>query len=296
MHGAWRGRATAAALVVSVAAGLVACHPGPGGATLTVTGAVEADDPEGSVTCRPPGDGGETYIPTWEWNGTIDGEAASLMVSSQSAHVPNQGVLTVGTRSWVHLYGTTGEVVTERIDDDGTLHVTATLTEFPGTSEVEITAALRCPSWGHATLTGTLAGTIDGLADCDVPSGSDAYSTYEIASGNLEGRLNRSITFGGLSGPAVDTAVLLDGGVAWGAFNRPGEPPQVRVEEQADGVLIAGATLTPPRRWSGHDRGRRRRPLHLIAEALGRRQWPGVRTRRGRWPRWPARRWPPRGR
>ena len=29
-----------------------------------MTGAVEADDPEGTVTCRRPGDGGETYIPT----------------------------------------------------------------------------------------------------------------------------------------------------------------------------------------------------------------------------------------
>lgn len=242
MTGSWRGRAAAATLVVSVVAG---CQPPPGGGTLTITGAVSAEHPEGSVTCRPPGDGGETYIPTWEWHGTIGGEAASFAVSSQSAHLPTEGVLSVGTRRWLHVVpGSPGEIVTERIDPDGTLHVVATLPEAFGSSEVEVTAALRCPSWGHADVTGALDGPIDGLASCDVPGGSDAYAAYEIASGHLDGRLDGSLTFTGLSGPAVDTAVVLDGGVVWGASNQLGEPPQVIVHEQADGLLVADATLT----------------------------------------------------
>lgn len=246
MHRAWRGRAAAAALTVSVAGLLVGCNPPPGEGTLTVTGAVEAEDPPGAVTCRQPGDGGETYIPSWEWNGTIDGEPASLVVSSQTTYTPTEGAFRVGSRTWYHfLPGAPGEIVAERIDPDGTLHMTATLPQMSGGTEVHITASLRCPGWGHAELTGAVSGPLGGVSSCPAPGqGSDAYVTYSVRSSNLAGQITGSeLTFAGLAGPTVDTAVLRTGGVTWGAANQAGQPPEIAAAVDAGGVLRAGATM-----------------------------------------------------
>ena len=247
MHRAWRGRAAGAALFLSVTGLLVACNPPPGEGQLTVTGAVEAEDVAGTVTCHKPGDGGETYIPTWEWHGTIDGEDASLAVSSQTSYTPGEGVFRLGTRTWYHfLPGEPGEIVAERIDPDGTLHMTATLPPMSGTGDVEITATLRCPGWGHSVLTGAVAGTLDGVSRCPAPAegGSDAYVTFTVSSSNLEGQIASSeLSFAGLSGPAIDTAVLSNAGVTWGAVNQAGQPPQIDAEIHDQGVLHASATL-----------------------------------------------------
>lgn len=223
---------------------LVGCNPPPGQATLAVTGAVAVDDPPGAVTCQPPGDGGETTIPSWEWTGTIDGQAASLGISSQTGPTPDIAVFRVGARTWVHFSpGQGGGVGFERVDSDGTLHVTATLPPATGTGDVQITAALRCPGWGHGTLTGAVSGTLDGVADCDVPSGSDAYSSYAVPSSNLAGQLRGTLGFAGLAGPTVDTALLQHAGVTWGATNQPGQPPQIETSVDGEGVLTAGATF-----------------------------------------------------
>jgi hypothetical protein len=244
MHRAWRGRAAAAALTASACGLLVGCNPPPGQAALTLTGAVEADDPAGAVTCRPPGDGGETTIPSWEWNGTIDGEATLFAVSSQSGPTPDMSVLHVGTRYWTHFPGGAGNVVLDRVDHDGTLHATATLRPLTGTGDVEVTASLRCPGWGHSTLAGAVAGTLDGVPACDVPSGSDAYATYAVPSANLPGQLQAStLSFAGLAGPSVDTALLRHAGVTWGATNQPGQPPQIESSIDGEGVLSATASL-----------------------------------------------------
>lgn len=243
MHGAWRGRAAAAALVLVVGGVLVGCNPPPGQATVTLTGDVEAEDPEGAVTCRRPGDGGETTVPSWDWTGTIDGEAASFGFSSQSGPVPDISVLRVGSRTWAHFTGTAGTVVTERVDRDGTLHVSATLPRVGGTGVVEITAALRCPGWGYSTMTGVVAGSLDGTTSCQVPSGSDAYSYFEIRSSNLTGQLRGDLSFAGLAGPTVDAAQLRHAGVIWGAANQPGQPPQIETAVYDEGVLTASATL-----------------------------------------------------
>ena len=244
MHGAWRGRAAAAALVLAVGGLLVGCNPAPGQARLTVEGAVEADEPPGTVVCRTPGDGGETTIPSWEWNGTIDGQPAFLGISSQSGPTPDLSVFRVGGRTWVHYSpDDEGGIVTNRIDSDGTLHATATLPPATGVGDVEITAALRCPGWGHSTLTGALTGNLDGVADCDVPSGSDAYSSYSVPSSNLAGQVRGTLGFAGLSGPTVDTALLQNAGVYWGATNQAGQPPQIETSVDGEGVLTASATL-----------------------------------------------------
>ena len=246
MHRAWRGRAAAAALCASLVGLLVACNPSPGEGRVAVTGAVEADV-AGTVTCQEPGDGGETYIPSWEWNGTIDGEAAFFAVSSQSQYVPTDGALRVGTRAWYHLLpGSPGEVTAERIDADGTLHVTAVLTSFTGEAPVEVTATLRCPGWGHSVLTGAVTGTLDGVSRCPAPGegGSDAYVTYIVSSSNLAGQIARSeLSFAGLDGPEIDTAVLRHGAVTWGAANQVGQPDQIEATIDDAGVLTASATF-----------------------------------------------------
>jgi hypothetical protein len=242
MHRAWRGRAAGAALAMTVCGLLVGCNPTPGQATLTVTGAVEVEDPPGAVTCQKPGDGGETYVPTWEWRGTIDGEAASFLVSSQTAYLPNEGALTVGTL----LPGSPGEIVTERVDDDGTLHVRAHLEPWPaqGGDAVDIVAKVRCPGWGHSTMTGSVTGALGGTTGCTVPSGSDAYSYAEIRASNLDGQLRGgTLSFAGLSGPAIDTALLSHARVTWGATNQPGQPPEIETSIDGEGVLTAGATF-----------------------------------------------------
>jgi hypothetical protein len=211
---------------------------------MTMTGAVEAENPPGAVTCLKPGDGGETYVPTWEWNGTIDGEAASFVVSSQSSYLPDQGGLTVGTRRWLHLLpGSPGEIVTERVDKDGTLHVRAHFESSSGADAVDVVAALRCPGWGYSTATGAVAGVLAGTTSCAVPSRSDAYSSYEIRSSNLEGQLRAgTLSFAGLASPGVDTALLSHAGVGWGASNQPGQPPQSETSVNETG-LLASATF-----------------------------------------------------
>ena len=243
MHRAWRRPVAAAATAVSACALLVGCNPPPGQADLTVTGAVEVEDPPGAVTCRPPGDGGETTIPSWDWAGTIDGEPASLGISSLGGPTPDTGVFRVGTRAWAHFPGDAGEIVFDRVDADGTLHATATLPGWNGLADVEVTAALRCPGWGHTTVTGAVAGTLGGVSDCDPPDGSDAFSAYTVTSSNLAGQLQGTLTFAGLDGPAVDTAVLQHGGVAWGATNQPGQPPSIEASVDDEGVLTASASF-----------------------------------------------------
>lgn len=236
-----------AALLVSVTGLLVACNPHPGEGRVTVAGAVEAEGVAGTVTCRKPGDGGETYIPSWEWEGTIDGEAASLGVSSQTTYTPTEGAFRVGSRTWYHfLPGAPGEIVAERIDPDGTLHMTASLPPLSATGDVEITATLRCPGWGHSVLSGAVAGTLDGVSRCPAPGegGSDAYVSFIVPSSNLAGQIAWSeLSFAGLAGPAIDTAVLSNAGVTWGAANQAGQPPQIDAEIDDDGVLHASATL-----------------------------------------------------
>lgn len=253
MHRAWRGRAAAAALALTVAGVLVGCNPPPGAATLTVTGAVEAENPEGTVTCLPSGSAWENRaVPTWEWNGTIDGQAATFevgatfVVGSPWPHVPDEATLSVGNRTWEHLTaGSPGEVVTDRVDHDGTLHVTATLYRGGG-EEVQITAALRCPSWGSAEVSGFVTGTIDGTATCRPPSWSNRYTTFEIITGNLEGRLDGVmwVTFEGVDSPDIHSVHLQVGPVAWTAANFPGEPPDIEIVEQQADRLVVRATLT----------------------------------------------------
>ncbi len=247
MHRAWRGRVAGAALCVSLVGLLVACNPAPGKGQVTVTGAVEAEDVAGTVTCQKPGDGGETYIPTWEWAGTIDGQAASLAVSSQTTYEPSEGVFRVGSSTWYHfLPGAPGEITAERIDTDGTLHMTASLPRLGGGDPVELTATLRCPGWGHSVLTGAVAGTLDGVSWCPAPGegGSDAYVTYTVYSSNLSGQIASSeLSFAGLAGPEIDTAVLRNGGVMWGAANQAGQPDQIEATVDDAGVLTASATF-----------------------------------------------------
>jgi hypothetical protein len=247
MHRAWRGRVAPAAAITSLAGVLVACNPPPGEGQVSVAGAVEAEGVAGVVSCRPPGDGGETYIPTWEWSGTIDRAAAFLGVSSQTTFTPSEGVFRVGSRAWFHfLPGAPGEIVAERIDSDGTLHMTAELPPQSGTGDVEITATLRCPGWGHSVLAGSIAGTLDGVPRCPAPgeAGSDAYVSFILPSSNLEGQIAHSeLSFAGLAGPAIDTAVLRHGSATWGAANEAGQPDEIDAEIDADGALHASATL-----------------------------------------------------
>jgi hypothetical protein len=247
MHRAWRGRVAAAALGASLVGLLVACNPAPGAGQVTVTGAVEAEDVTGTVTCQKPGDGGETYIPSWEWAGTIDGQPASLVVSSQTAYEPSEGAFRVGSSTWYHfLPGAPGDITAERIDSDGTLHMTAALPRHGGGDPVEIAATLRCPGWGHSVVTGDVAGTLDGVSSCPAPGegGSDAYVTYRVHSSNLSGQIAFSeLSFAGLAGPEIDTAVLRHYGVIWGAANQAGQPDQIEATVDDAGVLTATATF-----------------------------------------------------
>jgi hypothetical protein len=245
MLGEPRGRVAAAALLVTVAGLLVACNPEPGGGELTVSGAVEAENPPGSVTCREPGDGGETLIPTWEWSGTIDGEPANLGFSSQSAHTPTDGALVVGDRMWLALGGITGgEVVVDRIDADGTLHVTATLPPGPGSGpdDVDVTASLRCPGWGHSVMSGDLAGTLDGLPRCT--GSGDPSGTVEVHSANLDGQLRGDFFLLEPGGNDLWLRVGVDG-QDWFAMDENGVPQNVTVWAQDEDRIVFSATLRP---------------------------------------------------
>lgn len=245
MHRAWRGRVAVATLGIMSVAGLAACLP-PGGAKVTVRGAVIADDPPGTVTCRQPGEGGETHIPTWQWDGTIDGESAWIAFSSQTSHVPDEGGLRVGDRSWVTLGGLpTGSTVTALpVTDDGTLLVAAHIVPQAGQPDgaVDIAAALRCPGWGDVTLAGAVAGELDGVSECPAPGdGADARATWLVRSARLEGQLPGAILFSGLAGATVDTALLDQDGVTWAAANVAGQPPQIAASVDDEGVLHASA-------------------------------------------------------
>ena len=249
MHRAWRGRVAAATLGVVSVIGLVGCVP-PGGGEVRVSGAVTADDPPGTVTCMQPGEGGETYIPTWQWDGTIDGEAARLSFSSQTSYVPEEGGLRIGAQWWIRLPagGTGGSTITPQpVSDDGTLRVTAHIEppSWQTGGPVDIVAALRCPGWGDVALSGAVAAALDGVSRCPAPGegGSDAYVTYEVRSSRLAGQPAGTITFAGLAGPTVDTAVLSAGGATWGATNSAGHPPQIEASVDDEGVLHATATL-----------------------------------------------------
>ena len=249
MHRTRGGRVAAAALALITIGGLAACAVPPGSGDVSITGAVTADDPEGTVICKDPFIDGETQIPTWQWDGTIDGEAASLSFSSQISQVPEEGVLQVGTRLWFRLGGQpAGSTITAQpVTDDGTLRVTAHLEPFPGQDggPVDVVAALRCPGWGDVALSGAVMGELDGVSRCPAPGegGSDAYSTFEVRSARLEGQPDGTITFAGLASTAVDSAILHSGGVVWGASNRPGEPPELDTSVDDEGVLSATATL-----------------------------------------------------
>jgi hypothetical protein len=237
--------------LTSIAAGLLAaCGVPPGGADITISGAVTADDPEGAVICKQPGEDGETTIPTWQWTGTIDGEPAQLLFSSQVSSVPEEGGLQIGGRSWIRFvaFDNGSTVAPQPVSDDGTLRLTAHIEPTPGqTGEaVDIVATLRCPGWGDVGLGGDVSGELDGVSRCPAPGegGSDAYVTYEVRSAQLAGQPTGTIAFAGLNGPAVDTALLQSGGVLWGAVNTAGQTPQVTASVDDDGVLTATATFT----------------------------------------------------
>ena len=313
MHRTRRGRVAAAALALVTIGAVGACTVPPGSGDVSITGAVTADDPEGTVICKDPCIDGETQIPTWQWDGTIDGEAATLSFSSQISHIPEEGALRVGTRWWVRLGGhPPGSTITPQpVTDDGTLRVTAHLEPGPGQAggAVDIVAALRCPGWGDVTLAGAVAGELDGVSRCPAPGegGSDAYSTFEVRSARFDGQPDGTITFAGLAGPAVDSAVLRSGGVVWGAANQPGLPPQIEASVDDAGVLERQCDVPPPRRPArhGHRRGDdplplrgRHRPVAIGAATSDVRRRRARDVRRGRAPgrSRPARRWRPRGR
>jgi len=243
-----RGRAAAATLALAVVGTLAGCGVPPGGADVSVSGGVEADDPPGAVTCKNPGIDGETLIPTWQWDGTIDGQAARLAFSSQVSRVPEEGGLWVGTRRWLRFVSfPPGSTITPQpVSDDGTLRVSAHLEPIAaGDEAVDITATLRCPGWGDVGLAGAVAGELDGVSSCPAPgeAGSDAYVTYQVRSAQFEGQPVGTLTFAGLAGPTVDTASLVAGGATWGATNQPGRPAQIEATVGDDGVLHARATF-----------------------------------------------------
>ena len=132
--------------------GLAGCNPNAGEAAIVVTGDEQGVVTGPTVTCQPPGHGGETVTPSWEWSGTIDGEAATLMFAGlwQPGKV-DAGSLIVGGRQYAALDQPNGQLVrqTGSIDANGTLHVAATLPRVFGgeTGTVEIRADLRCPTW-----------------------------------------------------------------------------------------------------------------------------------------------------
>jgi hypothetical protein len=143
-----RGWWGAAPLAIAVL-GLAACNPAAGEGTFTVTGAEQATASGPSVVCRPPGDGGETVTPTWEWTGSIDGEDVTLAFAGMwEPTAVDAGSFMISGRQYVAFDRPGGSLVRHGgIDADGTLHVAATLAGPFGGGTVEVEADLRCPSW-----------------------------------------------------------------------------------------------------------------------------------------------------
>lgn len=246
-----RRRSSVLAAATLAVVGLTACNPAPGEATVTVDSAVLTGETSGgTATCDDRGVGGETYIPTWRWEGSIDGHAVALMFGSQDAHLPNSGTVTIDGQQWVVFHPfSAGTVDTLQVDEDGTLHVEATFLNDAGhapTDPVVVEAAVRCPGWGHAELTGVHTGATAGVTTCPAPGEqTDAYVTYEIWDSALEGYdVGGKLTFAGLTGPTVDTVTFEKDGVTWAAMNRPDRPPTVDPEVDDEGVLHVTASLT----------------------------------------------------
>ena len=87
-------------------------------------------------------------IPSWDWTGTIAGEAAAVSVTGvlPDKTVDSAGV-TIGDDQWIAL-GDPTRVHQVSLDDDGTVRVEATLTHAgPGTGPLTMVAVLRCPEW-----------------------------------------------------------------------------------------------------------------------------------------------------
>jgi hypothetical protein len=141
-------------LVGAGAAFLSACNPNAGEGRITITGAEVGEIAGPAVTCPPPGDGGEVHS-QWIWEGTFDGEETLVAFAGFYSEVVDFAVLRVGDdvgRYYVAaapmLPGGPTTVHQERVDEDGTLHATATLVPVPGGGpggEVHLDVALRCP-------------------------------------------------------------------------------------------------------------------------------------------------------
>jgi hypothetical protein len=136
--------------------GLAGCNPAPGEAAITLTGAERAVLDGPAVACPPPGTGGET-LTHWVWEGDIGGEPARVAFAGTFSEVVDTAVVQIGNLEAPSGHGTrwyyaaplaippSGAVTQLGVDDDGTLHATATLPSVNGGGPVEVEAALRCP-------------------------------------------------------------------------------------------------------------------------------------------------------
>lgn len=166
--------------------------------------------------------------------------ARRLSFSSQTSYVPEEGGLRIGTRWWIRLPtgGAGGSTITpQQVSDDGTLRVSARIEppSWQTGGAVDIVATLRCPGWGDVALSGAVAGPLDGVSRCPAP--------YEVRSSRLAGQAVGTITFAGLAGPTVDTAVLRTGSVGWG-----GRPTARASRRRSRRRSTTRACCTRPRR------------------------------------------------
>jgi len=128
---------------------LSACNPEAGEARISISSPITAKVDGPVVTCREAGDGGETVIPSWDWNGTIAGQSASVSVAGLlPAKTVDSAAVSIGDSQWIDLADPT-RVHQVSLDDDGTVRVEATLTHRfgPGSGPLTMVAVLRCPEW-----------------------------------------------------------------------------------------------------------------------------------------------------
>ena len=143
-----RRLAATTAVLAAVSGGLLlsACNPEAGAARIDLSGPVTAKVDGPTVTCRPAGDGGETVIPSWDWTGTIDGEAAAVSVTGVLPDMTvDSAAVSIGDDTWIVL-GDPTSVHQVSLDDDGTVRVEATLAHG-GPGPLTMVAVLRCPEW-----------------------------------------------------------------------------------------------------------------------------------------------------
>jgi hypothetical protein len=156
---------------------LAACDLEFGKGRMTLSGAVDVDDLEGEVECRYDWPDGSTATSrlVWFWTGTIDGEDAWLYFGPATDDQGDVAALAVGDQTWAA--GETwsididepGEIVFGYPDHGGTLTGSATLVPESGSvgvDEVEVSADLRCESFGHAEFSGDIEGQMYGRAAC----------------------------------------------------------------------------------------------------------------------------------